>query len=118
MKGVVENAFCNNRDVDCDNSMMFYSAGALNNRIHRNRSDNSLGISVWSEGVSAENRLVPDYFNVFAGNVLEDQGSFWMTLHRGYQAGSRGPQPEQRLPRQLPERRAPQGGEPVRRHLG
>ncbi|MDP2990728.1 MAG: glycosyl hydrolase family 28-related protein [Kiritimatiellota bacterium] len=80
MKGVVENAICNNRDVDCDNSMMFYGAGIINNRIVRNRSDNSLGISVWSDGDTAEGRLTPDYFNVFDGNVLEDQGSFWMTV--------------------------------------
>ena len=39
MRGVVENAICNNRHVDCDNSMMFYGCGLLNNRIIRNRSD-------------------------------------------------------------------------------
>ena len=80
LKGVVENAFCNNRDVNCDNSMMFYGAGIINNRIRRNRSDNSLGISVWSDGDAAAGRLSPDYFNIFDGNVLEDQGSFWMTV--------------------------------------
>jgi hypothetical protein len=79
MRGVVENAFCNNRDVDCDNSMMFYGAGIINNRIIRNRSDNSLGISVWSWAEAEKSMLIPDYFNVFDGNVLEDQGSFWMT---------------------------------------
>jgi len=80
MMGVVENAFCNNRDVRCDNSMMFYGAGALNNRIVRNRSENSLGISLWSWAEADKSMLIPDYFNIFAGNVLEDQGSFWMTV--------------------------------------
>ena len=46
----------------------------INNRIVRNRSENSLGISVWSLGESKANRLLPDYFNVFDGNVFEDQG--------------------------------------------
>ncbi len=80
MRGVVENAFSNNRDVDCDNSMMFYGAGIINNRLIRNRSENSLGISVWSWGEAEKSMLVPDYYNLFAGNVLEDQGGFWMTV--------------------------------------
>ena len=80
MLGVVENVFSNNRDVHCDNSMMFYGAGALNNRILRNRSENSLGISLWSWAEADQSMVIPDYFNIFAGNVLEDQGSFWMTV--------------------------------------
>ncbi len=79
LRGVVENAICNNRHVDCDNSMMFYGCGMLNNRIYRNRSENSLGVSIWSLGDASENVLVPDYFNIFDGNVLEDQGGFWLT---------------------------------------
>lgn len=79
MMGTVENAFTNNRDVHCDNSMMFFAAGMINNRIVRNRSENSLGISLWSRGRAAENELIPDYYNQFEANVLEDQGSFWMT---------------------------------------
>ena len=59
--------------------MMFYGCGMLNNRIIRNRSENSLGISVWSLGDSKTNRLLPDYYNIFDGNVLEDQGGVWMT---------------------------------------
>jgi hypothetical protein len=79
MRGVVENAICNNRHVDCDNSMMFYGCGMLNNRILRNRSENTLGISVWSRGETENNVLVPDYYNIFDANVLEDQGAFWLT---------------------------------------
>jgi hypothetical protein len=79
LRGVVENAICNNRHVDCDNSMMFYGCGLLNNRIVRNRSENTLGVSVWSRGESEKNVLVPDYYNIFEGNVLEDQGGFWLT---------------------------------------
>lgn len=79
MRGVVENAICNNRHVDCDNSMMFYGCGMLNNRIIRNRSENTLGISVWSRGEAEKGVLVPDYYNIFDGNVLEDQGGFWLT---------------------------------------
>jgi len=79
LRGVVENAICNNRHVDCDNSMMFYGCGMLNNRIYRNRSENSLGVSIWSLGDAGKNVLVPDYFNIFDGNVLEDQGGFWLT---------------------------------------
>jgi hypothetical protein len=79
LMGMVENVFTNNRDVHCDNSMMFYGAGMLNNRIVRNRSENSLGISIWSRAEADKNCLVPDYFNQFERNVLEDQGSFWLT---------------------------------------
>ncbi|MBM4046879.1 MAG: hypothetical protein FJ279_17375 [Planctomycetes bacterium] len=79
LRGVVENAITNNRHVDCDNSMMFYGAGILNNRICRNRAENTLGISVWSMGEAEKGVLAPDYFNVFDGNVLEDGGSFWLT---------------------------------------
>ena len=79
MMGLVENIFCNNRDTHCDNSMMFFGAGMLNNRVIRNRSENSLGISVWSEGRAGDHKLVPDYYNQFEANVLEDQGNFWLT---------------------------------------
>jgi len=79
LRGVVENAISNNRHVDCDNSMMFYGCGMLNNRVCRNRSENSLGISIWSLGDAEKNVLVPDYYNIFDGNVLEDQGGFWLT---------------------------------------
>jgi len=80
MFGVVENAFVNNRDVNCDNSMMWFGAGAIHNRIVRNRSENGLGMSVWSWCEGAKNMLVPDYFNLFGNNVIEDQGSFWLTV--------------------------------------
>lgn len=79
LRGVVENAITNNRHADSDNSMMFYGAGILNNRISRNRSENTLGISIWSWAEETKNQLIPDYFNIFEGNVLEDQGSFWLT---------------------------------------
>ncbi len=79
LRGVVENAICNNRHIDCDNSMMFYGSGMLNNRIVRNRSENSLGISIWSLAEAEKDVLVPDYFNVFDGNVCEDQGGIWLT---------------------------------------
>ncbi len=79
LRGVVENAVTNNRHVDCDNSMMFYGCGMLNNRIYRNRSENSLGVSVWSFADAEKGILIPDYYNIFDGNVLEDQGGFWLT---------------------------------------
>lgn len=79
MMGTVENTFVNNRDMHCDNSMMFFAAGMLDNRIVRNRSENSLGISLWSRGRAEAAELVPDYYNQFEANVLEDQGSFWLT---------------------------------------
>lgn len=79
VRGAVENAIVNNRHVDCDNSMMFYGSGMLNNRILRNRSENSLGISVWSRAEMEKDVLAPDYYNIFDGNICEDQGSFWLT---------------------------------------
>ncbi len=80
LKGVVENVLTNNREVNADNSMMFYGAGAINNRIERYRSENGLGISVWSRGAAEKNLLIPDYFNIFEGNLLEDQGSFTLRI--------------------------------------
>ena len=80
MYGVVENVLVNNREVDCDNSLMFFGAGAINNRIVRHRSENTIGISLWSWCVEKEHTLIPDYYNIFETNVLEDQGGFWMTV--------------------------------------
>ena len=79
LQGVVENVLTNNREINTDNSMMFFGAGAMNNRILSYRSENGLGISIWSYAKAGKQILVPDYFNVFEGNVLEDQGSFWLT---------------------------------------
>ena len=90
LQGTVENVFTNNREAQADNSMMFYGAGAIANRIVRNRSDNGLGITVWSRAEAAKNMLVPDYFNLFDANVLEDQGTFWLTTLGDTQPSDQG----------------------------
>ena len=79
LRGTVQNVIVNNRHVDCDNSMMFYGCGAIDNRIIRNLSENTLGISLWSHADAKKGELIPDYFNVFDSNVCEDQGGFWLT---------------------------------------
>lgn len=90
LQGTVENVFTNNREAQADNSVMFYGAGAIANRIVRNRSDDGLGITMWSLAEAAKNVLVPDYFNLFDSNVLEDQGTFWLTTLGDSQPSDQG----------------------------